>query len=107
MNTDEHPRKESDMVDLDEEVANLETIQVGGRTLVRSEEGFRGKKAVQVAGMLEIIQKDPSEAHELEDLCRQVEQKYSQDVVAAFMAMEMLEAISVFKDGKKTYIRWE
>ena len=75
--------------------------------LTKSEEGFRGKKAVQVAEIIKKMQAEPDKLHNLEELCLSVGQKYTQDVVAAFMALEMTGLIDVYKEGKTQAVKWE
>jgi hypothetical protein len=84
------------------------TLQFEGKNFMKSEEGFRGKKAVQMAKMIEYLQANPDEPVSMEYLCELVEQKYPQDVQAGFMALFFVEEIDVYKTSadNKTYFVW-
>lgn len=86
-----------------------DTIEYGGTTYVKSEEGYRGKKAEQVARILKELMENPNIPFEFEALCETAGAKYPQDVVAAAMALHMTELVDIYKStsgARKTYIVW-
>lgn len=86
-----------------------ETIEYGNRTYVKSEEGYRGKKAEQVAKILKELMENPGIPFEFESLCNTAGAKYPQDVIAAAMALQMTELIDLYREtsgARKLYIVW-
>lgn len=88
-----------------------ETLAHGGKTFVLSEEGYKGKKAFQVAKIIEALQEQPGVPLDFEELCLAAGQKYPQDLIAAAMAFEMTELVDVYKqasgDRKKMFLVWK
>jgi hypothetical protein len=86
-----------------------DTLEHEGRNFVKSEDGFRGKKAVQVAKIIELLQASPGEPLDFDDLCKQVGQNYPQDVQACAMALHMTEHVDIYKKregGKAYFLVW-
>lgn len=84
-----------------------EVIQHEGKTFRKSTEGHKGKKAHQVAKILEQLQELPGVPWDFEVLCSNAGAKYPQDVVAAMMALEMCELVDIYKtasDNKTYYV---
>lgn len=90
------------------EAIQAATYTYDGKTYVKSE-GHRGKKATQVAKMLELLMGSPGEPIEFEYLCHTAGAKYPADVQAAVMALEMTELIDMYKrkdEPKKVFYVW-
>lgn len=71
--------------------------------------GHRGKKALQVAGLLEQLMENPGVPLEFDAMCAAVDAKYPQDVQAAVFALEMTELVHLYYKGgnsKKAYYVW-
>lgn len=81
-------------------------IQHEGKTYRRSEEGHKGKKAYQVAKVLEQLQELPGVPWDWAVLCENADIKFPQDVVACMMALEMCELVDIYKtsDGRVAYV---
>lgn len=103
-----------DNQELDEVVATASeairatTLAYNGKSYVKSE-GHRGKKATQVAKMLEQLMSQPGVPIEFEELCENAGAKYPADVQAAVMALEMTELIDMYKhstEPKKVFYVW-
>lgn len=72
-------------------------------------EGFKGKKAFQVARILEILQSNPGVPYKFDDLCTEVGQKYPQDLQAAAIALHLAHDLDVYRQsggGKDIYLVW-
>lgn len=68
--------------------------------MIKAEDNPSGKKAVQVAKMLEVLS-DADEPMPFEDICSAAEVKYPQDVAAAFYALELVGAVDRYTFVKK------
>src|SRR3954447_16516256 len=68
------------------------TLEHEGATYILAEEQ-RGKKASQVAKIIEELQANPGVPIEFDALCLRAGQKYPQDVQAAAIALEMTELV--------------
>lgn len=86
-----------------------ETLEYEGATYVKSEEGYRGKKAEQVAKILKELMEWPNIPFEFEALCETAGAKYPQDIIAAVMALHMCELVDLFRatsGARKLYVVW-
>lgn len=88
------------------------TVTIGDQKFVKVEDPAQGKKAVQVAKIIQILQNNPGEPMLFEDLCDQVGQKYPQDIQACMFALELVEHVDHYKDANeagtrgKSYYAW-
>ena len=71
----------------------MTTIAHEGKTFTKVEDPPRGKKAHQVALIIQKLQEAEGEPLEFEQLCLDVDLKYPQDVVAAALALEFVEHV--------------
>jgi hypothetical protein len=86
-----------------------EILEYDGITYVKSEEGYRGKKAEQVAKILEELMQHPNIPFEFEALCETAGAKYPQDVIAAAMTLHMTELVDLYREtsgNRKLFVVW-
>lgn len=94
------------------EVKDRDTIAMGGVTYIRSQEGHRGKKAVQVAEIIQALQEQDGQLVDFETLCNDIGIKWPQDIQAATIALELIEAVDLYHrasdtgKGKKIFYVW-
>lgn len=68
--------------------------------MIKADDNPSGKKAVQVAKMLEVLA-DSDDPMPFEDVCAAAGVKYPQDVAAAFYALELVGAVVRYTFVKK------
>lgn len=94
------------------EVEDRDTLAKGGVTYIRSQEGHRGKKAVQVAEIVQALQESKGDLVDFEALCTDIGIKWPQDIQAATIALELIEAVDLYHKasdtgkGKKIFYVW-
>lgn len=82
-----------------------ETLVADGVNFVKSEEGHRGKKAQQVARIIEVLQENAGVPCDFDWVCEQAGAKYPVDVQAAVMALEMVEHVDLYVKSAESTTR--